>query len=156
MKNQTCNRLHAPLKLTLPMKADALAGRIDSSLLVSCLFALVLLAACAARKVEPLDDDPRVHTDEEVVVDNGQAPIVPEKSAPFARPPTGAGDPTLRFLEFPKRDDRVVANVGERTLSKSQIFDFMRNAYPRETKAALSVMISNQVIRDQCELRDCG
>lgn len=86
-------------------------------------------------------------------------PTVVENSVPSSSGGStgGVGAQDIRagvgenFLALPRADDAVIARVGSEELKKSQVFEYMRSAYPEYVNAAVSVLLSNRIIAAQCD-----
>ncbi len=58
------------------------------------------------------------------------------------------------FLAFSKADDRVIAQVGDEKLRKSQVFDAMVQTHPEQVRATIAVLLGNRVLAAECEKHD--
>ena len=106
---------------------------------LAAMLATALLAGCAQKDWQVRSAKTEAPERTPIAAGSAEAPAL--GAGPDVRSGVGPA-----FLEFPPRQDAVVARVGAEELTKSQVFDYMRSAYPERVQAAITVMLTNRIV----------
>lgn len=114
-----------------------------------CLLLLLLtLTACKTTSTRRIDDELEKSGDSAEVAASS---TVPTSSGADRGPDLRTRGIGPDELGFPPRDDAVVGTIGDESLYKSQIFDYLLETYPQEVRASVAVMLGNRILAAEVE-----